>query len=125
MNQISLSLIPEDDQLATYLGSFYMSFKLFWICPHSTVNSSEVSKNVHGMCHIKQELLPDVNLHINFFLCNSFCIYTTFKYSTQFYLLVINLIFTGKKCHIPISVKSEITPVLKICLHWHSLGDFH
>lgn len=57
------------------------------------------------MCQIKQELVSDVNLHSNLFLCNSFCIYTMFKFSTYFYLLVINPTFIGKKRHIRISVR--------------------
>lgn len=62
------SLVPQNDQAATYLHRFYMSFKIFWIHPHSSGKSSEVSKSVNGMGHIRKELVSDVSVHAMFFL---------------------------------------------------------
>lgn len=78
----------------------------------------------HGTCHIKQELVSHVNLYIKFFLCNTFCIYTMFKFSKYFCALVFNPTFTGKNATSVLEL-AEITPVFKIGLHLRNLGDFH
>lgn len=99
--------------------------KIFWIHPHSTGKSSDLSKNAGSCtCHIKQELVSDVNLYIKFFLGNTFCIYTMFKFSKYFCMLVFNPTFTGKNATSVLEL-AEITPVFKIGLHLRNLGDFH